>query len=148
MAARSVGMRVEKFYIGYNLFGLGIKKTYKGTEYGIGLFPLGGYVKVAGVLDESLDPSTTGAPDEFNSKSPLQKIWFLSAGVIMNVLLAFLIFSFITLNLGIGKVEDGTKIESVENRVVIFDSQIRHAGVPCTDEKRRVVINFNFIGLT
>jgi len=43
--------------------------------------------------------------------------------------------------------EDGTKIESVENRVVIFDSQLRHAGVPCTDEKRRVVINFNFIGL-
>ena len=39
MAARSVGMRVEKFYIGYNLFGLGLKKTYKGTEYGIGLFP-------------------------------------------------------------------------------------------------------------
>jgi len=113
MAARSVGMRVEKFYIGYNLFGLGIKKTYKGTEYGIGLFPLGGYVKVAGVLDESLDPSTTGAPDEFNSKSPLQKIWFLSAGVIMNVLLAFLIFSFITLNLGIGKVEEGTKIGNI-----------------------------------
>ena len=44
--------------------------------------------------------------------------------------------------------EDGTKIESVENRVLIFDSQLRHAGIPCTDEKRRVVINFNFIGLT
>ena len=43
--------------------------------------------------------------------------------------------------------EDGTKVESVENRVLVFDSQLRHAGVPCTDEKRRVVINFNFIGL-
>ena len=41
--------------------------------------------------------------------------------------------------------EDGTKVESKENRVVIFDSQMRHAGIPCTDEKRRVVINFNFI---
>ena len=41
--------------------------------------------------------------------------------------------------------EDGTKIQSKENRVVIFDSQMRHAGIPCTDEKRRVVINFNFI---
>ena len=41
--------------------------------------------------------------------------------------------------------EDGTKVESKENRVVIFDSQIRHAGIPCTDKKRRVVINFNFI---
>ena len=41
--------------------------------------------------------------------------------------------------------EDGRKVQSKENRVVIFDSQIRHAGIPCTDEKRRVVINFNFI---
>ena len=103
MAARSVGMRVEKFYIGYNLFGLGIKKMYKGTEYGIGLFPLGGYVKVAGVIDESLDPSSTGSPDEFNSKSSLQKIWFLSAGVIMNMILACLIFTLITFNLGNSK---------------------------------------------
>ena len=41
--------------------------------------------------------------------------------------------------------EDGTKVKSKENTVVIFDSQMRHAGIPCTDEKRRVVINFNFI---
>ena len=55
IAARSVGIRVEKFYVGFNFFGLGWKKTYKGTEYGIGLFPLGGYVKVAGIIDESMD---------------------------------------------------------------------------------------------
>ncbi len=46
LAAKSVGVRVEKFYLGFNFFGLGWKKDYKGTEYGIGLFPLGGYVKV------------------------------------------------------------------------------------------------------
>ena len=51
IAARSVGIKVEKFYVGFNLFGLGYKKEYKGTEYGIGLFPLGGYVKVGGILD-------------------------------------------------------------------------------------------------
>ena len=110
MAARSVGMRVEKFYIGYNLFGLGIKKMYNGTEYGIGLFPLGGYVKVAGVIDESLDSALTGAPDEFNSKTALQKIWFLSAGVIMNMLLALVIFIFITYNLGIADIDSKSKI--------------------------------------
>ena len=44
LAARSVGIKVEKFYFGFNFFGLGIKKKYKETEYGIGLFPLGGYV--------------------------------------------------------------------------------------------------------
>ena len=43
LAARSVGVRVEKFYLGFNLFGLGISKSYKGTEYGLGLFPFGGY---------------------------------------------------------------------------------------------------------
>jgi regulator of sigma E protease len=113
MAARSVGMRVEKFYIGYNLFGLGIKKMYKGTEYGIGLFPLGGYVKVAGVIDESLDSVNTGDPDEFNSKSPLQKIWFLSAGVIMNMILALFVFTLITFNLGIGNVSESSIIGNI-----------------------------------
>ena len=65
LAAKSVGVMVEKFYMGFNFFGLGWKKNYKGTEYGIGLFPLGGYVKVAGIIDESMDTEYTGAPDEF-----------------------------------------------------------------------------------
>ena len=56
LAAKSVGIKVEKFYVGINLFGLGIKKKVNDTEYGIGFFPLGGYVKVAGIIDESLDP--------------------------------------------------------------------------------------------
>mgnify|MGYP003151645742 FL=1 len=41
--------------------------------------------------------------------------------------------------------EDGTKVESKENRVVVFDSNLKHTGIPCTNQKRRVVINFNFI---
>ncbi len=52
---------------------------------------------------------------------------------------------YINTNNGYTLFEDGNKVESVENRVVIFDSHMRHAGIPCTDEKRRVVINFNFI---
>ncbi|OUW63335.1 MAG: hypothetical protein CBD58_00365 [bacterium TMED198] len=93
LAARSVGVRVEKFYLGFNFFGLGINKTYKGTEYGLGLFPFGGYVKLAGAIDESMDTSSTGAPDELRSKNALEKIWVMSAGVIMNFLLAIIIFS-------------------------------------------------------
>jgi len=58
LAARSVGIKVEKFYVGFNFFGLGLKKKYRETEYGIGLFPMGGYVKVAGILDESFDGSS------------------------------------------------------------------------------------------
>ena len=95
LAARSVGIKVEKFYIGFNLFGLGLKKKIKETEYGIGLFPLGGYVKVAGILDESLDTENSKREDyEFRSKNTFQKIWFLSAGVLMNFILSSIIFTF------------------------------------------------------
>ena len=92
LAAKSVGIKVEKFYVGFNFFGLGIKKKYKDTEYGLGLFPLGGYVKVAGILDESLDSETQNKPYEFRSKNVFQKVWFLSAGVLMNFLLSTIVF--------------------------------------------------------
>ncbi|MCH7497916.1 MAG: site-2 protease family protein [Candidatus Marinimicrobia bacterium] len=92
LAARSIGVRVERFYLGFNVFGLGIKKKIGHTEYGLGILPLGGYVKVAGVLDESMDSELTGEPWELQSKSTLQKVWFMSAGVLANLLLAGLVF--------------------------------------------------------
>ena len=93
LAARSVGVRVDKFYVGFNPFGLGIV-IHKGkeTEYGLGFLPFGGYCKIAGMVDESLDPTVTGADDEFNSKNTFQKLWILSAGVIMNFILAIVLF--------------------------------------------------------
>jgi len=103
IAAKSVGVKVEKFYLGFNFFGLGWSKTYKDTEYGIGLFPLGGYVKVAGMIDESLDISQSYAPDQFRSKNTIQKIWIMSAGVIMNFLLAIFIFSHLAFHNGINE---------------------------------------------
>ena len=96
LAAKSIGLRVEKFYVGVNLFGLGLQKKINGTEFGIGLFPIGGYVKVAGMVDESLDDQYNGAPDEYVSKSMLQKVWFTSGGVIFNFILAIILFSGIT----------------------------------------------------
>ena len=112
MAARSVGVRVEKFYIGFNLFGLGLKKMYNGTEYGLGLFPFGGYVKVAGVIDESLDDSSDNVinEDDYRSKNTFQKVWIMSAGVIMNVLVAVFVFAGFAITLG---EDDGLKILSV-----------------------------------
>ena len=101
LAAKSIGVRVEKFYLGFNFFGLGWKINYKGTEYGIGLFPLGGFVKVAGIIDESMETNFSGAPDEFRSKNTLGKIWIMSAGVIMNFLLAIFIISHLTYHNGI-----------------------------------------------
>lgn len=101
LAARSVGVRVERFYIGFNLFGLGIKKKIGHTEYGLGLFPLGGYVKMAGMVDESMDTTITGEPWEFQSKNALQKIWIMSAGVIANLILAVGVFTAVTLTDGV-----------------------------------------------
>ncbi len=105
-AARLTGMRVEKFYVGFNLFGLGIKKKINGTEYGLGIFPLGGYVKISGMVDESLDPTSTGAEYEFQSKNTFQKLFFLSAGVMMNFLLTIFIVASLTLINGIGELDN------------------------------------------
>ena len=62
------------------------------TIYTIGLLPLGGYVKMKGILDESMDSEFKGADDELESKNALQKIWVMSAGVIMNLILTFFVF--------------------------------------------------------
>ena len=90
LAARFVGVKVEKFYIGFNIFGYGYKKTINGTEYGVGWLPLGGYVKLAGMLDESFDSKRTSDPGDFHLQPTWAKIWIMSAGVIMNFLLAIL----------------------------------------------------------
>jgi len=51
---------------------------------------------------------------------------------------------YLNTNNGVTEFIDGTKIESVENRIIIFDSNIKHTGTTCTDEKRRVVLNINY----
>ena len=130
LAARSVGMRVEKFSVGFPprflsftsvkdgwdfklffykkdekgkwIWGAVLEKFIKsankkgsGTEYCLALMPLGGYVKVSGILDESMDPDSTGADYEYQSKKTWQKLWFTSAGVIFNFILSFILFVFL-----------------------------------------------------
>ena len=95
-AAKFFGMRVEKFYIGFDFWNLRLWRTQRGeTEYGIGAIPLGGYVKISGIIDESFDTDFESRPPqpwEFRSKPVWQRIVVLSAGVIMNMLLAAMIF--------------------------------------------------------
>lgn len=94
LAARLAGIRVERFYLGFDLFGLRLLRfRCRDTEYGIGLVPVGGYVKMAGFIDESLDAQTSGAADEFMSKNTWQKMYVLSAGVLMNLLFGFLVYT-------------------------------------------------------
>ncbi|MFL2994308.1 MAG: RIP metalloprotease RseP [Candidatus Neomarinimicrobiota bacterium] len=163
LAARSVGVRVEKFSIGFpprfftitsidggfditffffrfkggSLKWLPIFSTHLGikgrkgtnTEYVIALIPLGGYVKMAGSLDESFDTELTGSPDEFSSKSVLQKIWILSAGVIMNIITAFVIFTGITFFQGVPEANEGSFIGAFAQ-----NSPAKIAGLEIGDE--------------
>ena len=96
LAAKAFGMRVDKFFI---FFDFGKKKLFsfkKGdTEYGIGWFPIGGYVKIAGMVDESFDTEFADKPPqpwEFRAKSTTKKVFVLIAGVLMNLLLTIAIF--------------------------------------------------------
>ena len=104
LTAKLFGMRVDKFYIGFDFFDLRIwKKKIGETEYGLGLFPLGGYVKIAGMVDESLDTNfqaTEPQPWEFRAKPVWQRLIVLAGGVGMNIILAATIFIGITLALG------------------------------------------------
>ncbi|MDP2360826.1 MAG: RIP metalloprotease RseP [bacterium] len=106
IAARLVGIRVETFSIG---FGPALWKRRRGpTEYRLAWFPLGGYVKMAGMIDESLDgeDKITGASDEFMSKRSWQKAFVISAGVLMNGLLAVLLYVLIAWFWGVGRASE------------------------------------------
>ncbi len=100
LTAKLFGMRVDKFYIGFDFGGKRLwKKKIGETEYGIGAFPLGGYVKIAGMIDESLDTNfqaTEPQPWEFRAKPVWQRLIVLAGGVGMNFILATIIFIGVT----------------------------------------------------
>ena len=87
--------KVEKFYLFFDWpFSL-IKKKIGETEYGIGLLPLGGYVKIAGMIDESLDKEQLKEEPkdwEFRSKPTWQRLIIMIGGVTVNLILGFLIY--------------------------------------------------------
>lgn len=99
IAARIFGIRVEKFYIFFNPWFSLWKRKIGETEYGIGWLPLGGYVSIAGMIDESIDQEQLEKmkqepqPWEFRSKPAWQRLIVMVAGVAMNVLLAMFIYS-------------------------------------------------------
>ena len=87
--------RVEKFYLFFDVKFSLLKKKIGETEYGIGWLPLGGYVKIAGMIDESMDTEQMqGEPQawEFRSKPAWQRLIIMLGGVIVNFILAFIIY--------------------------------------------------------
>ena len=95
LMARVFRIRVDKFYIFFDPW-FSIFKFKRGdTEYGLGWLPLGGYCKIAGMIDESMDKEQMKQPpkpDEFRTKPAWQRFLVMIAGVVMNVLLAIVIY--------------------------------------------------------
>ena len=95
LMARVFGIRVEKFYIFFDPWFSLFRFRRGQTEYGIGWLPLGGYVKIAGMIDESMDKEQMRQPvrpDEFRAKPAWQRFLVMIAGVVMNVVLAIVIY--------------------------------------------------------
>lgn len=93
VAAKLMGVRVERFSIGFppRLFG----KKVGDTDYCISAIPLGGYVKMSGMIDESLDDKLSGEEYEFSSKPVWKRMVIIVAGVVMNFFLAILILTIV-----------------------------------------------------
>ena len=101
LTAKMFGMRVEQYFIGFppRIWTF----IYKGNEYGFGSIPLGGFVKISGIIDESMDTSHINKdpePWEFRSKPPWQRLVVMLGGIIFNVITGLIIFTMITFNNG------------------------------------------------
>lgn len=103
-AARAFKIRVEKFYVFFDAWGKKLFSFKRGdTEYGVGWLPLGGYVKITGMVDESLDTNQLNQPVqdyEFRSKPAWQRLIVMLGGVTVNAILGIVIFTGILLYWG------------------------------------------------
>lgn len=163
LAARIFKIRVEKFYIFFDPWFSLFKWKRGETEYGVGWLPLGGYVKIAGMIDESMDLEQMQAPVqewEFRAKPAWQRFIVMIAGVTMNVLLAIIIYSGIRYVSGESYManedvkwgyvfndtakamgfQDGDKVVSIDGNAIDDVNDIR-AQLLLTKDARTVVVN-------
>lgn len=141
--------RVEKFYLFFDVKYSLFKKKIGETVYGIGWLPLGGYVKIAGMIDESMDKEQMAKPPqpwEFRSKPTWQRLIIMLGGVTVNFILAYIIYVFVAFTYGSSDVsieslkdgywienplltnlgfKTGDKVIAVNDITVINDSDIR-----------------------
>jgi regulator of sigma E protease len=129
LIARLFKVRVEKFYLffdaGFSLF----KKKIGDTEYGIGWLPLGGYVKISGMIDESLDREQMKQPPqpwEFRSKKAWQRLLIMLGGVLVNFILALFIYTMVLFAWGesyipVSRLEYGLRFEDTFHEMGLRD---------------------------
>ena len=131
--AKIFGCRVEKFYLFFDPWFSLVKKKIGNTIYGIGWLPLGGYVKIAGMIDESMDKEQLKQPAqewEFRSKPAWQRLIIMIGGVTVNVLLAFFIYAMILFKWG----ETKLPMQSLTNGVWIVDTVVNEVGLKNGDK--------------
>ncbi|MEP7166110.1 MAG: RIP metalloprotease RseP, partial [Ferruginibacter sp.] len=125
--------RVEKFYLFFDPWFSIFKKKIGDTEYGVGWLPLGGYVKISGMVDESMDKEQLKLPPqpwEFRSKPAWQRLIIMIGGVTVNILLAFIIYAGILMVWG----ETKTPNQTVKNGIWITDSLMHEIGLKNGDK--------------
>jgi regulator of sigma E protease len=150
MAAKKLGVKVDKFSLGFGPRLIG--KKIGGTDYSVSMIPLGGYVKLAGDTPEE----RKGDPDEYLSKGPGKRAWIVVCGPLLNVVLGFLCFwiifyaGFPTYSSKIGSVLDGfgaksaglienDKIVSVNAKAVSTWEDLQQAVQKASQEKKNFV---------
>lgn len=132
ITAKWFGCRVEKFYLFFDPWFSLWKKKIGETMYGLGWIPLGGYVKIAGMIDESMDKEAMKEPPkpyEFRSKPAWQRLIIMLAGVILNILLAFVIFAMILFKWGeerlpVANIKYGLVADSLAQKVGLQDGDL------------------------
>ena len=125
--------RVEKFYLFFDIKYSLLKKKIGETEYGIGWLPLGGYVKISGMIDESMDKEQMALPPqpwEFRSKPAWQRLIIMLGGVTVNFILAFVIYIGMTFFYG----EQYIANSEVKDGIWISNPVVEKAGLKTGDK--------------
>lgn len=145
ITARMFGIRVNKFYIFFdflfplpNVLNFALWKKKKGdTEYGLGWFPLGGYVDIAGMVDETKDASSLSEvpePWEFRSKPAWQRLIVMLGGIIVNLILGVIIYIGVIYAYG----EQFIPIEEVNKDGIVAYKVAQEAGLKTGDKVLKI----------
>lgn len=152
--ARIFGIKVEKFYLFFNPWFSLVKwrprppkkrkpgkASWRDTEYGIGWLPLGGYVKIAGMIDESMDKEQMAKPAEpweFRSKPAYQRLLVMLGGVLFNFILAVLIYAGIALWWGTRYVPLDAATEGFDYAPAAIEAGFRTGDIPLTADGEKL----------
>jgi regulator of sigma E protease len=125
--------RVEKFYLFFDVKYSLFKKKIGETEYGIGWLPLGGYVKISGMIDESMDKEQMALPPqpwEFRSKPAWQRLIIMLGGVLVNFFLAFIIYIGMAYAYGDSFINN----DSLKDGIWVTSPVVENAGIKTGDK--------------